>query len=71
MLKRKDVNMLRFSTYMGYDITIDDNNGNGVIGKAEHPQKDILIKTRYFDHTKRYIMDDIKDQIRYMERIKD
>jgi len=63
--------MLKFSTYMGYDITIDDNNGNGVIAKAEHPYKDILIKSRYFWHTKRYIMDDIKDQIRYMERIKD
>ena len=63
--------MLKFSTYMGYDITIDDNNGNGVIAKAEHPYKDILIKSRYFWHTKRYIMDDIKDQVRYMERIKD
>ena len=40
--------MLKFSTYMGYDITIDDNNGNGVIAKAEHQYKDILIKSRYF-----------------------
>jgi|TARA_X000001388_G_scaffold55157_1_gene40578 hypothetical protein len=56
---------------MGYDITIDDNNGNGVIAKAEHPYKDILIKSRYFWHTKKYIVQDIKDQIRYMERIKD
>tara|TARA_Y100001972_G_scaffold110691_1_gene142671 strand:+ start:122 stop:292 length:171 start_codon:yes stop_codon:yes gene_type:complete len=56
---------------MGYDITIDDNNGNGVIAKAEHPYKDILIKTRYFYSTKKYIVQDIKDQIRYMERIKD
>ena len=39
--------MLKFSTYMGYDITIDDNNGNGVIAKAEHPYKDILIKKIY------------------------
>ena len=63
--------MLKFSTYMGYDITIDDNNGNGVIAKAEHPYKDILIKTKYFWCTKKYIVQDIKDQIRYMERIKD
>ena len=67
--------MLKFSTYMGYDITIDDNNGNGVIAKAEHPYKDILIKkiyelNPYFLHTKKYIVQDIKDQIRYMERIK-
>ena len=68
--------MLKFSTYMGYDITIDDNNGNGVMAKAEHPYKDILIKkiyklNPYFLHTKKYIVQDIKDQIRYMERIKD
>ena len=63
--------MLKFSTYMGYDIPIDDNTGNGVIAKAEHPYKDILIKSRYFWHTKKYIVQDIKDQIRYMERIKD
>ena len=56
---------------MGYDITIDDNNGNGVIAKAEHQYKDILIKSRYFWHTKKYIVQDIKDQIRNMERIKD
>jgi|TARA_B100001094_G_C18121631_1_gene767197 hypothetical protein len=57
---------------MGYDVFIEPINSNGFINvKAVHPYKDIIIKKSYLDYSRSFISQDIRKEIKYMERIKD
>jgi len=64
--------MMQYNRYMGYDVFIEPINSNGFINvKAVHPYKDIIIKKSYLDYSRSFISQDIRKEIKYMERIKD